>query len=74
MSDDIPTSSLVPLVLRNTARNYRRLGRAFAKLWREDRTGRPHAAAHYLSMAKDRAAAAVVLERQARFIESGGVR
>lgn len=67
------TGSLVPVLLRKTAKNYRGLCRAFAHLWREERATRPSAAAMYLSMARERAAQAVRLERQARFIESGGV-
>ena len=67
------TGSLVPVLLRKTAKNYRGLCRAFAQLWREERRARPSAATLYLSMAREKAKQAVALERQARFIEDGGV-
>jgi hypothetical protein len=66
--------TLVPMLLRRTARNRRIQMRVHGKLFVYEKKVRPHAAKFYLQISTRMRDEALELERQATFIERGGVR
>lgn len=66
--------TLVPMLLRRTAQNRRLQMRVHGKLAVEERKVRPAAAKVYLDISTRMRDEALELERQAAFIERGGVR